>query len=281
MNSNKAFTITLRTMLRIYLGLLSLSVLFPLFWSVFSSFKTTPEFFKDPWALPSHINWENYIRAWNQVDLGTNFMNSLFVTLVVVAATTLLGAMTAYACTRLGLKAGRMVTMYYLMGMFVPTILCVVTIFLQMRDLHLLDKTFGLILLYIALSMPFTVFVLSGFFRTLPHELEEAALIDGCGPMRTFWQIMLPLAKPGLATVCIFNFLSIWNEYVLASVIILDKEKITLPVALVALKATSEYSADWGALFAGLVIVMIPLIIIYLTFQKHITSGVTTGAIKG
>lgn len=266
---------------RIYLGLLSLSVLFPLFWTVSTSMKTNQQFFEDPWSLPTSFNIENYIRIWKDIELSRNFLNSVVISGVVVVACLLLGAMTAYCCTRLGLRAGKYVTAIYLSGMFVPSIICAVSIFLQMRDLNLLESRLGLILLYIALQMPFSVYVLSGFFRTLPHELEEAAALDGSGLMRTFWTIMLPLAKPGLATVSIFNFLTAWNEYTMASIIMLDPKKTTLPVVLVELQGSLRNQADWVGLFAGMVIVIIPLMIIYFVFQKYITSGVTAGAIKG
>lgn len=268
-------------LLRIYLIAFAASIIFPLIWTVYTSFKTNQEFFADPWGLPSAINLDNYIRGWKTASIGKYFFNSLYITLIVVAADAILGAMTAYVCTRFAMKAGNLVINFYMLGLFIPTVLCVVSIFLQMRQLGLLDSHFGLVLLYIAVNMPFTVFVLSGFFRTLPHELEEAAHIDGCSLIGTFWKVMLPLAKPGLATVCIFNFLGTWNEYLLSSTVILDPTKSTLPTGLVSLMAATNHQADWAALFAGMVIVMIPLMTIYLIFQKYITSGITAGAVKG
>ena len=153
---------------------------------------------------------------------------------------------------------------------FIPVILCIVPIFLQLRRVHLLDNHFGLILLYIGTNLPFTVYVLNGFFRTLPHEIEEAAIIDGCGYFRVYWNIMLPLAKPGVTTVTIFNFLNVWNEYVIARTMILTPGKQTLSVGIVSLMQATNHQADWTALFAGMVIVMIPTMIIYLLFQKNI-----------
>lgn len=271
----------LMLLLRIYLIAFAVAILLPLCWTVYTSVKTNQEFFADPWALPKAIDFSSYVRGWKSANIGTYFFNSLYITVIVVAADALLGSMTAYACTRFQLKAGTAVVNFFMLGLFVPTVLCVVTIFLQMRSMNLLSSHFGLILLYTAINMPFTIYVLAGFFRTLPHELEEAAHIDGSGLIGTFWRVMLPLAKPGIATVCIFNFLGVWNEYLLATTIILDTSKSTLPVGLVALMATTNHQADWVALFAGMVIVMIPLMIIYLVFQKYITSGMTAGAVKG
>ncbi len=268
-------------LLRIYLILFAASIILPLLWTVWTSFKTNQEFFANPWSLPSSINLDNYTRGWKAASIGKYFFNSLYISVIVVAAVAVLGAMTSYVCTRFSLRLGGVVVTFYMLGMFIPTVLCVVSIFLQMRSLNLLNSHFGLILLYIAVNMPFTVFVLSGFFRTLPHELEEAAYIDGCSLIGTFWSVMLPLAKPGLATVCIFNFLGTWNEYLLSSTVILDPMKSTLPTGLVSLMATTNHQADWAALFAGMVIVMFPLMTIYLVFQKYITSGITAGAVKG
>lgn len=271
----------LRLLLRVYLILFTLSILLPLFWMLYTSFKTNQEFFADPWALPKSFQLDNYIRGWRTSHIGQYFMTSLWITVITVIANALLGSMTAYACTRLRLRAGKLTTTFYMMGMFIPSVLCVVPMFLQLRQAHLLDTHIGLTLLYIAVNMPFTVFVLTGFFKTLPHELEEAAYLDGCGLLRTFWNILMPLTKPGLATVTIFNFLGIWNEYVLAKTMILTPEKSTLPIGLVSMMETTNHMADWGALFAGMVIVMIPTLIIYFTFQKYITSGMTAGAVKG
>lgn len=268
-------------LLRIYLILFAVSIVLPLLWTVWTSFKTNQEFFANPWSLPTSINLDNYVRGWKAASIGKYFFNSLYISVIVVAAVAVLGAMTSYVCTRFSLRLGNAVVTFYMLGLFIPTILCVVSIFLQMRSMNLINSHFGLILLYIAVNMPFTVFVLSGFFRTLPHELEEAAYIDGCSLIGTFWKVMLPLAKPGLATVCIFNFLGTWNEYLLSSTVILDPTKSTLPTGLVSLMATTNHQADWAALFAGMVIVMIPLMTIYLVFQKYITSGITAGAVKG
>ncbi len=270
-----------RLLLRIYLILFSAVVILPMVWTAYTSLKTNQEFFKDPWALPAVPHFQNYATAWDTAKIGTYFVNSVLVTVVVVVVVALLGAMTAYAATRLRLKVGNALTSLYMVGMFIPTVLCVVPMFLQLQRIQLLDNLFGLVLLYIAVSMPFTVFVMAGFFRTLQRELEEAAFMDGCSYTRIFFSILLPLVRPGLATVSIFNFLGVWNEYVLAKTLIFSMEKSTLPLGLVRLMQAARYKADWGSLFAGLTIIMIPTVVIYVIFQNQITSGLTVGAVKG
>lgn len=271
----------LRVLLRIYLALFTVMILLPVLWTLYTSFKTNQEFFGNPWALPSALNFDNYIRAWNEASVGDYFMNSLYITVIVVPLVALLGAMTAYACTRLKLKVGGIVKTIFLLGVFIPTILCVVPIFLQMKEANLIDKHLGLILLFLAVNLPFTVYVLCGVFRTMPHELEEAATIDGCNYFQIFFKVMFPLSKGGIATVSIFNFLSVWNEYVLTRTMIMTPAKNTMPVGLVNLQGSTMHQADWAALFAGMVIIMIPTLIIYFIFQKYITSGLTAGAVKG
>jgi len=270
-----------KTILRVFLFFYSLIVIFPLVWAVYTSFKTNKEFYKDPWALPSTLYYQNYIKAWNKAHIGNYFMNSVLLTCLVVFLLIILGSTTAYVITRFNIKAGKYINMAYMSGMLVPTILGVVPTFLVLYRLKLLDSLVGLMLVYTAYGLPFTVFVLTGFFKTLPHELEEAALIDGCSLNRTYWTIMFPLAKSGIITVSIFNFIGFWNEYVLALTYITTDKKKTLSLGLINLMETSRYETDWGALFAGLIIVMIPTLLIYAIFQGKITGGLTIGAVKG
>ena len=280
---------TINTLIRIFLCLLCLTVVYPLFWNLMSSFKSNQEFFANPWALPHDLIlsgsiagiFENYVRVWSITGLSVPFMNSLYVSVISLVAGIVLNCMSAYACTRLGLKAGKILSSFYLFMMFVPGGISLTSSFLNLRDLGLIDTRAAIIWCNVSGSAIGTGFILRNFFTTLPHELEEAAYIDGAGIMRTFWQIMLPLAKPGIATVGIFNFLGYWGEYTLSSVVIFDQKKIPLSVALFTLQATTQHMADWAALFAGMVIVLIPIMIIYLSFQQYIVSGMTAGAIKG
>lgn len=278
---------TLNTLIRIFLCLLCLTVLYPLFWNLMSSFKTNQEFFLNPWALPKELFtngnniFQNYVNVWAITGLSVPFLNSLWVSVISLVGGITLNCMSSYAITRLGLKAGKILANFYLFMMFVPGGISLTSSFLNLRDLGLLDTRAAIIWCNVAGSAIGTGFILRNFFDTLPHELEEAACIDGAGIIRTFWQIMLPLAKPGIATVGIFNFLSYWSEYTLSSVVIFSQDKVPLSVALFTLQSTTQHMADWASLFAGMIIVLIPIMIIYLSFQQYIVSGMTAGAIKG
>ena len=259
----------------------SIIVIFPLVWIFSSSLKSSMEIFANVWALPKEIKWENYVNAWIEAGIGKYFINSLFVTTTSVFFILLLSSMVAYVLTRFRFLGNSFVFYYFLGGLMIPTFLGIVPLFLLLKDLRLLDNFIGLILVYIAYSLPFSIFILTPFFKSLPHELAEAAIIDGCSDFAVFWRIILPLAKPGLITVGIFNFLGIWNEYILALVIISSGELRTLPLGIANLYMVQHYQADWGTLFAGLTIVMVPTLIVYIIFSKKLTSGITLGALKG
>ena len=154
-------------------------------------------------------------------------------------------------------------------------------LFVLMRSMHLFDTRTGLVVIYAAYSLSFTIFVLSGFFQVLPGELAEAAMIDGCSHSTTFWRVMLPLARPGILVVAVFNAIGLWNEYSLALVLIPSHENQTLPLGLANLAMTQQYESDWGALFAGLVIVMVPVLAVYWVFRNRIHDTMLAGAVKG
>ncbi len=278
-----------RTFARVFLCLLCLTVIYPLFWNLINSFRTSQEFFMSPWGLPNELfkGWniksifDNYIRVWNITGLSVPFMNSMIISLSSLFGGLFLNSMSSYGCTRLNLRAGDMLSRFYLYLMFIPGGIGLTSGFLHMRALGLLNTRWVLIIGNVSGSAIGTGYILRNFFRTLPHELEEAAYIDGASIQRTFWTIMLPLAKPGIATVAIFNFLGYWSEYVSSSVMITDPRKITLPVALYTLQAATTRLADWTGLFAGMILVMIPIMFLYISFQKFIVSGLTAGAIKG
>jgi N-acetylglucosamine transport system permease protein len=256
-------------------------VVLPMVWLLYTSLKSNREIFASAWRLPAVPHWSNFVYAWVRAGIGRYFLNSVFVTVVSVALILLVSAMAAYALTRFPFRANRVIFYAFLSGLMVPAQLALVPLFFLINSMRLLDSYTGLILVYVAFSLPFTVFVLSAFFRTLPHELAEAALIDGCTHSQAFWIVMLPLAKPGLVTAAIFNFLGIWNEYLFALVFISSERLRTLPLGLANLLIVSHYESDWGALFAGLVMVMLPTLLIYSLLQGHLTKGITVGALKG
>jgi ABC-type sugar transport system, permease component len=272
----------LRYLISFVLMLYSIIVLFPMVWTAYSSLKSNAEFYRNPWALPTSLHFENYINAWHKAHIGNYFLNSLIISMTVVIVLAVIGSMAAYVLSRSHHgRTAQVILVVYLLGMLVPIILGAVPTFLLLKSFGLLDRMMGLILIYVAFGLPFTVFVLQSFYKTIPHEMEEAALIDGCSMNRTFWEIVFPLARSGILTVSIFNFISFWNEYVFALTFIISEQKKTLSLGLINLMETSRYETNWGALFAGLIIVMIPTILIYTVFQNRITSGLTIGAVKG
>ena len=256
-------------------------VVLPMIWLFYTSLKNNREIFASAWKLPETAHWENFAHAWVRGGIGRYFFNSVFVTVVSVALIILVSAMAAYALTRFPFRGNRAIFYAFLAGLMIPTQLALIPLFFLINGMGLLDTYAGLILVYVAFSLPFTIFVLSGFFRTLPHELAEAAVIDGCTQIQAFWRVMLPLAKPGLITVAIFNFLGIWNEYLFALVLISSERLRTLPLGLANLLMVSHYESDWGALFAGLVMVMLPALLAYSLLQGQLTKGITVGALKG
>jgi N-acetylglucosamine transport system permease protein len=263
------------------LALFALSVVLPLLWVLLTALKTSPEIFESPWRLPAAPQWGNFAKAWQEAGIGQCFTNSLMLTVGTLAALLPISAMAAYIFARYPFRGSRLLFGAFLGGMMFPLFLTVVPLFLLLRTLGLLDRLDGLGVVYVAYSLPFTVFVLTGFFQTQPAELLEAAMIDGCSHAQAFWRVMLPLAKPGLLVVGIFNAIGLWNEYPLALVLISSNENRTLPLGIANLMMTEHYQSDWGALFAGLVIVMVPILIVYWVFRDRIHETMIAGALKG
>lgn len=263
------------------LGLFALSIVGPLLWVLVSSFKTGDRIVGAPWSLPSHLETANYAHAWDQAHIGTAFANSLIVTLGSLAVLLPIGAMAAYIFARYPFPGSKLLFGGFLGGMMFPNFLVIVPLFFLLQTLSILDTKTGLTIVYVAYSLSFTIFVLTGFFQSLPNELSEAAMLDGCGHARTFSKVMLPLARPGMIVVGIFNGIGLWNEYGLALVLIPSAENRTLPLGIANLTVTQQYQSDWGALFAGLVIVMLPVLAVYWVFRDKIHETMLAGAVKG
>ena len=257
--------------------------LFGFSWVVLTSLKTNRELFsiKSVWGLPATLQWENYLRAWTRSKMGQFLFNSVLVSSAAVLLINLAGSMAAYILARFRFLGNRLILGAFILGSAIPLQLITVPLYVMFNDLGLLDSLIGLILVYIAVSMPFTVFVLTGFFKSIPTELEEAAVLDGASEYGVFWRVMLPLAAPGLITVTIFNFLGIWNEYLLALMLINETDKMTIPLGLYNLQVVQEYAADFTGLFAGFTIMLLPTVIAFIFLQERITRGMTVGAIKG
>lgn len=258
----------------------ALLVVLPLLWAVMSSFKDDDSILSSPWALPDRLHFENWSRAWTQAHMSDYFLNTLLVVGGSLIGTLVLGSMAAYVLARFDFPGNRFIYFLFIGGMSFPIILALVPLFFVMNNMGLLNTTHGLILVYIAYSLPFTVFFLSSFFRTLPTSVAEAAIIDGASHTRTFFQIMLPMAKPGLISVGIFNFLGQWNQYMLPTVLNTDPEKKVLSQGLVQLAVSQGYKGDYSGLFAGLVMAMLPVLAAYIIFQRQVVAGLTAGALK-
>ncbi|MFJ3417989.1 carbohydrate ABC transporter permease [Streptomyces sp. NPDC086082] len=255
-------------------------VVLPLAWAVMTSFKSDSAIFSSPWALPDKLHFDNWARAWTDANMSDYFFNTILVVAGSLIGTLVLGSMAAYVLARFDFPGNRFIYFLFIGGMSFPIMLALVPLFYVVNNMGLLNTIHGLILVYIAYSLPFTVFFLTAFFRTLPTSVAEAAFVDGASHTRTFFQIMLPMAKPGLISVGIFNFLGQWNQYMLPTVLNTDPDKRVLTQGLVQLAASQGYKGDWSGLFAGLVMAMLPVLGAYIVFQRQVVQGLTAGALK-
>jgi len=258
----------------------SIIVIVPLLWTLMSSFKTSREVLASPFGLPAEWNLDNYISAWTQYNFGQMFVNTVIVVGVSLVLVMVLGAMCAYVLARFALPGSRVI--YYLMlaGLTFPVFLAIVPLFFVLQGMGLLNTLPGLILTYVAFALPFTVFFLFSFFKSLPYEIQEAAYVDGASEWRTFFQVMLPMAKPGLAAVAILNFLGLWNQFLLPVALNTDQGQYVLSQGMAAFASSAGYKVDFGALFAAVVITIVPVLITYIFFQRQLQGSVTQGASK-
>ena len=279
----KSSLLQLIRVLPLYLILIAwaASTFFTFSWLLSSSLKTNQELFEGLWSLPKHLNLDNYRKAWGVVHMKDYFFNSVKVVSVSLVLILLVSSPAAYVLARIPFKGSYFLLLVFIAGMAIPMQVQMVPVFFLLKGLHLVNTHAGLVLIYVAGSLSFTVFLLTSFFRTLPSELEDAAAIDGASEFGIFWRVMLPLASPGIITVGIFNFVGLWTEYIWALVLLQKGQGLTLPVGLYALRTSMQYSADWAALFAGVVIVVLPSFLVFIFFSRRIISGLTVGALKG
>lgn len=258
------------------------AVLYPLLWTLMGALKDNQQFLlKKPWALPEFpLLWSNFTYVWSKYGFSGFFINSTIVTISSIALSVFLAATTAYVLARFTFKTGRTLYYLYLSAMMIPMILGLIPLFFLLNDMGLINTLAGLIIVYTASALPFGIFVLVSFFKMLPKELEEAAFIDGAGYSRTFFSVMLPLARSGLISISIMNGLNIWNEYIMGTVFVNDPKLYTLPVGIAVMQTEMQYRTEWGPLFAGLLLSIVPVLIVYIIFQRQIAEGVTAGAVK-
>lgn len=269
------------TILRIILIAFLFMVVVPLLWTIMQSFKTSQEFFSDPWALPSSYSMTNYLSAWNKANMSAYFMNSVYVTIASTVFLMILAIPTSYCLARYKFFGCEFIMLAMTLGLFIQPSYILVPLFLLVAKLNLLNNLTALSLIYAIIQLPFAIFILTGFIKGVSREYEEAAEIDGCTRLQTIRHVVLPLIKPGVITVLIFNFMGFWNEYAMAFTLLLQDDKKTLPVGLQNLMEVQRFSTDWGALFAGMVIVIIPTVVIYAFLNKKLTEAVNVGGLKG
>ncbi|WP_311198726.1 carbohydrate ABC transporter permease [Paenibacillus hexagrammi] len=226
----------------------SIAVLYPLLWTLLDALKNNEQFFLNmPWALPkAPLLWSNFTYVWSKYNFSTYFINSIVVTIGSTLLGMILSAMTAYILARYEFKGGKILYGIYISSMMIPFALALIPLFFLLNDLNLINTWLGLILVYAALNLPFGIFLLVGFYKTLPKEIEEAAIIDGTSHYGTFFRVMLPLSQPGLITVLITNMLNNWNEYFLGVVLTNDPAKYTLPIGLAVMQAEMQYRVSGG-----------------------------------
>ena len=262
------------------LAVLLVTQLYPLVWLLLYSLKTNEEILSGHFfSLPGSLQWVNYTEAYTSGHYLRYLFNSVFVTSVTMAAVVALSSMTAFAITRFRWKYSQAVMLVFLVGMMIPLQATLLPLMVVFKNMSILNTHLSLILPYVAFSLPVAVFILSGFMGSIPHEIEESALMDGAGVYRTFRSIILPISIPPVMTVCILTFISIWNEYILAATFISSQRLKTLPFGVYGF--VSQYSANYGAIGAFLVLGAIPVLLIYFFLSERITKGMVAGAVKG
>ena len=276
----------------IVLGLLAVLILVPVLWVFMASIKETVEHYGNPWALPTHAHWQNFADAWQKADMGAYMGHSVLVTGLALIILLVVALPASYCLARFKFVSQKLLNTCFMAGLFINVNYIVVPIYLMLADGDkwlkntlgngfLLNNHIVVAIVYAATALPFTIYLLSSYFATLPHDFEEAAYIDGAGYFRTMLEIIFPMAKPSIITVILFNFLSFWNEYIIVKTLCTDKEMWTLPAGLLNLMQAQQSAAEYGPMYAGLVLVMLPVLILYICVQKNLTKGMTVGGLKG
>lgn len=269
------------TFLRVPLILYLFTVIVPFLFLILNSFKTNQEFYQDFWQLPEKMQWQNYTNAIERTGLGHMFLNTIIIVAVALFINVVLSAMIAYIIARCKTKYGNRMYKFFLFGMLVPVVVTVIPVFLIGRILSLYDTRLLLILVYASIELPFAVFVFSAYYKTVPQALEEAARIDGASRYQTFWKVIFPISKASILTVMVFNFVEFWNDYLMAMTLISTQAKKTLSLGVMKLQSANAVKTEFGQLFAVCVLVMVPVLILYIVFQKRFTQALTDGAVKG
>ena len=275
MNLRRVSTVTLIQLLLIGNTVL---ILYPMAMMGLSAFKSTREIFRNPFGLPEVWSLANFLRVWEQTNFSLYFRNSVIVTVGAVALILVLGVMASYALARYDFRGNELLYLFFLSGLMLPLKLAVIPLFIQLKAMGLTNSHLGLICIYAAEGLPSAVFILTGFLRTLPRVLENAARIDGANELQTLWSVMLPLIRPALVIVGIYNLVPVWNDFFFPLVFLQRESLKTLPLGLTVFMG--QYSTDWAVLYAGLTIAALPVIVLYVLLSRQFIAGLTAGAIK-
>ncbi len=267
------------TLYQTLLALTTLVMLYPVFIMVLSAFKSTAEIYNSPFALPETWSLANLGTIWRETRFLAYLGNSVLVTVASIGLMLSAGTLAAYALARYTFRANEAIYLFFLAGLMVPLKLAVIPLFIELKALDLIDNRLGLVLVYAAMGLPSTVFIMTGFLKTVPNELEEAARIDGASEAGILARIMLPLSRPALVIAGIHNAVPIWNDFFFPLVLIQSDHAKTLPQGLTVFMG--EYSTDWGVLFAGLTLSALPLTLVYVALSRQFIAGLTSGAVKG
>jgi raffinose/stachyose/melibiose transport system permease protein len=249
-----------------------------LLWVFSSSLRGSNDILNHPFGLPVHPDFGNYSKALSDGGFAHAALNSVFVAIAASALVIVVAAPCAYVLARRRTRTASALTMTFVMGLGVPGQVLVIPLFVGLAHFNLVNSLTGLILVYVGLAMPFTVFLLTGFFAAVPTVLEEAAVLDGAGVLRTFLQVIVPVARGGLATAFVLQVIAAWNETLFAIVLLNGQDKVTLPVAMVNFLATEQYDGNnWGVMFAGVCIILAPMIALFSWMGTRIIQGMTVG----
>lgn len=265
----------------IYIFLIILAVVYiaPLLWIILVAVKDNKSLMADPFGWPETLHIENFVEAWTMGKLGVALLNSVLVCGVTLLVSLFFGAMASFAIARMRWKFSEAMYTFFMIGMMVPVHCVLIPLFVRFAKLGLTDSRFGLMLPYITFSLPMAIFLLTGFFKSMPGELFEAAAIDGCGIYKCFFKIALPLCRTGFFVTGLMTFVNNWNELLLAMVFISDDMQKTLPVSLS--KFVGPYNTNYTQMFAAIMIAILPTIVVYCCFSNQIVDGLTAGAVKG
>jgi multiple sugar transport system permease protein/raffinose/stachyose/melibiose transport system permease protein len=269
----KTKRLAINLFIHLFLIAATITCLFPLFWMVSSSLKTQETIFKDMSLVPKELHFQNYILAWKEGGFGRYALNSILYTTSVVIGIIIIASLAAYAFSRLKFPGKNFLFFMFMAAMMIPIPGSFVPLYVLLTKLHLRNTALGYILCMINVGLSTSIFLLKTFFDKLPRELEDAARMDGCSKLGIWWHVALPLAKPVLAVVVVFNALNVWNEYVLALIIFDNKNLMPLQRALMMFRG--EFLTNYPLLMAGLTLTALPIIIVYLVMQKYIVKGIT------